>query len=420
MTEGDGGGGVSEGVADEGVEFPRGVAALPGAEEDERAEGAEDDIRPVNSAPAAPSETPPPSSPPAAPSETLPPLVTPFTRLLGIDHPIVQAPVGGASTPALAAAVANAGALGSLSLTWRSPATARALLRETRRLTDRPIAINLVLAWDPAERLAIALAEGVRVVSFFWGDPAPYVAQIHAAGALVCHTVASAEEARRAVAAGVDLLVAQGWEAGGHVWGEVATLPLVPRVVDAADPVPVLAAGGIADGRGLAAALALGAAGVWLGTRFLLAEEAATHPRYRERLRDAAESDTLRAELFDGGWPNAPARTLRTETVRRWEATGRPAPGHRPGDGETIGRDELGEEVVRYGSAAPLVGATGDIEAMALYAGQGVGLVGHSQPAADIVRETVDGAVRTLRRLAPPADSDVGADRGGSSETDGV
>ena len=207
---------------------------------------------------------------------------TSFSRLVGIDLPIVQAPVGGISTPALAAAVSEAGGLGTLSITWREPDALRALLRETRALTGKPFAVNLVLAWDPAERLEIALAAGVRIVSFFWGDPAPWVEPVHAAGGIVLHTVASAEEARRAGDAGVDAVVAQGWEAGGHVWGEVATMALVPRVVDAVSPVPVVAAGGIADGRGLAAALALGAGAAWMGTRFLLAEEAATHPVYRE------------------------------------------------------------------------------------------------------------------------------------------
>ena len=148
--------------------------------------------------------------------------------------------------------------------------------------TSKPFAVNLVLDWDPAERLAIALHEGVRIVSFFWGDPAPWVEQVHAAGGIVLHTVASAEEARRAADAGVDAVVAQGWEAGGHVWGQVSTLALVPRVVDAVAPLPVVAAGGIADGRGLAAVLALGAGAAWMGTRFLLAEEAATHPVYQE------------------------------------------------------------------------------------------------------------------------------------------
>ena len=111
-------------------------------------------------------------------------LATPFTRLLGIDVPIVQAPIGGASTPELAAAVSNAG-IGSLSITWREPAALPGLLRRTRALTERPVAVNLVLAWDPAERLAIALAEGFRIVSLFWGDPAPWIAPVHAAGGLV-------------------------------------------------------------------------------------------------------------------------------------------------------------------------------------------------------------------------------------------
>src|SRR6185312_10295977 len=113
----------------------------------------------------------------------------------------------------------------------------------------RPVAVNLVLAWDPAERLAIALAEGFRVVSLFWGDPAPWIPPVHDAGGLVVVTVGSADDARRAVAAGADVVVAQGWEAGGHVWGDVSTMALVPRVVDAVAPVPVVAAGGIADGR---------------------------------------------------------------------------------------------------------------------------------------------------------------------------
>src|SRR5918995_1626651 len=209
---------------------------------------------------------------------------TSFCRLVGIDLPIVQAPVGGITTPALAAAASEAGGLGMLSITWRDPSTLRALLRDTRAWTAKPFAVNLVLEWDPSERLAIALEEGVPIVSFFWGDPAPWVDQVHAAGGLVLQTVASAEEARRARDAGVDAVVAQGWEAGGHVWGEVSTLALVPRVVDAVASLPVVAAGGIADGRGLAAVLTLGAGAAWMGTRFLLAQEASVHPHYRQRV----------------------------------------------------------------------------------------------------------------------------------------
>ena len=321
---------------------------------------------------------------------------TSFCRLVGIALPIVQAPIGGLSTPALAAAVSEAGGLGTLSITWREPDALRALLRETRERTAKPFAVNLVLEWDPAERLAIALEEGVRVVSFFWGDPAPWVEQIHAAGGLVLHTVASAEEARRVAAAGVDAVVAQGWEAGGHVWGEVTTLALVPRVVDAVAPLPVVAAGGIADGRGLAAVLALGAGAAWMGTRFLLAEEAPAHPVYREALIAASETATAHGLLFDGGWEGAPLRSLRNATWEAWHAAGEPPHGRRPGEGEIVATAADGGDIVRYSDTPPEVGACGDVAAMVHYAGQGVGLAHRVQPAADIVREVATAAAATL------------------------
>jgi nitronate monooxygenase len=321
---------------------------------------------------------------------------TSFCRLVGIDVPVVQAPVGGISTPALAAAVSEAGGLGTLSITWREPEALRRLLREIRARTSRPFAVNLVLAWDPAERLDIALEEGVRIVSFFWGDPAPWVDRVHAAGGVVLHTVASAEEARRVMAAGVDAVVAQGWEAGGHVRGEVSTLALVPRVVDAVAPLPVVAAGGIADGRGLAAVLALGAGAGWMGTRFLLAEEAASHPLYRERIMAAAETDTAYSALFDVGWPEAPLRTLRNVTWEAWRAAGEPPSGERPGEGEIVASGEDGRPIARYSNDAPVSEATGDVLAMALYAGQGVGLARRVQPAAEIVREVTAEAARAL------------------------
>ena len=137
-------------------------------------------------------------------------LRTPLCQRLGIAAPIVLAPMGGAVGPATAAAVAEAGGLGMLGLSWTSPDGMRADLRATKALTDRPIGVNLVLDADQSERLAVALDEGVRIVSFFWGDPAAYVAACHRRGALVLHTVGSAAEARRSVAAGVDVVVAQG------------------------------------------------------------------------------------------------------------------------------------------------------------------------------------------------------------------
>src|SRR3984957_18842028 len=156
---------------------------------------------------------------------------TPVCDMLGIEQPIVQAPVGSAAVPRLGAAGSGAGARGLLGLTW--PADVADVVGQTAALTERPFGGNLVLQWDQHRHLDQALEAGLRIVSLTWGDPAPYVNRIHQAGALVLHTVGSAEEARRAVDAGVDVVVAQGWEAGGHVWGSVATLPLVPAVVDA-------------------------------------------------------------------------------------------------------------------------------------------------------------------------------------------
>jgi NAD(P)H-dependent flavin oxidoreductase YrpB (nitropropane dioxygenase family) len=237
---------------------------------------------------------------------------------------------------------------------------------------------------------------GVPVLSFFWGDPAPYLSDVHAAGAVVMQTVGSASEARATVARGVDVVVAQGWEAGGHVWGQVATLPLVPAVVDAVDPVPVVAAGGIADGRGMAAAFVLGAAGVWVGTRFLASSESAAHEAYKEAVLRADESNTAYTTLFDEGWPSAPHRVLRNSTVSAWERAGQPAHGSRPWEGETVARLADGAPVVRYADSEPVVGMSGDVEALAMYAGQSAGLVHEVKPAAVIVEELVAEAQRAL------------------------
>ena len=317
--------------------------------------------------------------------------------MLGLTAPVVQAPVGSASTPELAAAVSNAGGLGMLALSWTPAASVRERIRATRALTDRPFGVNFVLEWDQHERVRACTAESVAVVSTFWGDPAPYVEAIHGGGALHLHTVASAEEAVRAVDAGVDVIVAQGWEAGGRVWGDVATLPLVPAVVDAVRPVPVIAAGGVGDGRGLAAVLVLGADAAWIGTRFLLAREASVHEEWRGRIQEASETDTVHTTLFDGGWPEAPHRTLRNSTVEAWERAGRPAAPARPREGEVVACARDGRHIYRYGADAPLAGATGDVEALALYAGQSAGIVKRTRPAAAILDELMVGAASAFR-----------------------
>ena len=320
-------------------------------------------------------------------------LSTSLCDLLDVEYPIVQAPIGSATRPALAAAVSEAGGLGTLALTWRDPETAAEFVERTRAATDRPFAVNLVL--DPeardvpvADQLAAVLEAGVPAVSFSFGDAAPYIERVHDAGAAALVTVGSAARAEAAEAAGADVVVAQGWEAGGHVQGEVATLPLVPRVVDAVD-VPVVAAGGIADGRGIAAVLAAGADGAWLGTRFLATEEATVEDVYREQVLEADETDTLHSELFDVGWEGTPHRVLRNSTVEDWEAAGRPASGDRPGEGKTIAEYPDGQPIERYGDDLPVEGTEGDLEALALYAGQSSGLTEEVRPAAAVLKELV-------------------------------
>ena len=325
-------------------------------------------------------------------------LRTALCDVLGIELPIVQAPI--ASSPELAAAVSNAGGFGMLQGSWLSPKRLRETVRATRELTDRPFGVNLALEWPQEERLDAVLEEGVPAVSLFWGDPSPLAGRVHDAGATLICTVGSAAEAHSVVEAGADVVVAQGWESGGHVWGQVALFPLVPCVVDAVSPVPVVAAGGVADGRGLAAALALGAAGVWVGTRFVASDEIPLMPFYKDRVLEASETDTVYGIVFDIDWPDAPHRALRNSTVRRWEEAGRPRPGERPGEGEVVAAWPSGDPILRYSDALPKPGMTGDLEALALYAGQSAGLVKDVRPAGEIVRSLAAEAERILSGLA--------------------
>ncbi len=179
----------------------------------------------------------------------------------------------------------------------------------------------------------------------------------------------------------------------------------MPAVVDAVAPIPIVAAGGITDGRGLAAALALGASGAWIGTRFLASNEAAIHPHYRDRLLKASESDTVHLQdLFDLSWPDAPHRVLRNKTVTDWEVAGRPETGNRPGEGEIVAQSKSLGEILRYRCYTPGADVEGDIEALSMWAGQGVGLLKKLQPAAEIVREICDEASLILRRLGSMPD----------------
>jgi nitronate monooxygenase len=234
------------------------------------------------------------------------------------------------------------------------------------------------------------------VISFFWGDGSRWLQRIQRTGAVAIQVVGSIEEGRRAAQAGFDLIVAQGRDAGGYVRGELGTMSLVPQVVGAVAPIPVLAAGGISDHRTVAAAFALGASGVWVGTRFLASEEANVHPHYQARVLSANGDDTAHSTLFDIGWPNAPVRTLKNSTFVTWEKAGRPGSPNRPGEGEIAGHRPDGSVVPRYGFTSPVRDTAGDIEAMPLYAGGAVGLVHARQSARDIVVDLARGCTPSL------------------------
>lgn len=312
-------------------------------------------------------------------------------KVLDLAFPVFQAPIGSIASPELAAAVSNAGGLGHLACTWRTPDQLHALFTAMDTLTRKPYGANFVLDFPIEDQLDVALTRGVRLISFFWGDGRRYLTRVKAAGAIAVQVVGSIAEARQAADAGFDLIVAQGREAGGHVRGQLGTMTLVPQVVDAVSPLPVLAGGGIVDRRGAAAAHALGAMGVWVGTRFLGAMEADIHERYQQLVFISDGDDTLYSELFDIGWPRAPLRALKNSTAKNWIAANRPTSPNRPGEGESIARRPDGSPIPRYSFSAPTRNISGDVEAMALYAGEGVGLVHARQSAAAIVSELAKG-----------------------------
>jgi NAD(P)H-dependent flavin oxidoreductase YrpB (nitropropane dioxygenase family) len=327
-------------------------------------------------------------------------LTTPLTTLLGLRVPVIQAPIGSLSCPAMAAAVSQAGGLGMLAMSWDSLPRCREKIAETQAATQAPFGINLVLEWDQTDRLKACLDQGVRIVSFFWGDPSRYITLAHQAQAKVLATVGSSLEARQAADAGADVIVCQGFEAGGHVRGIAGSIALIPSVVDAVTPVPVVAAGGFADGRGLVAALALGASGVWMGTRFAASTESLAHPEFKKRLICSGESDTEYLRLFDGGWPDAPHRVLKNSTLDAWDKAGRPNQGMRPNENEVVGRSPQGTEIRRYDDTPPVAGMSGDWEACALYAGESVGIIREIKSAGSIVHEIAQDARETIRSLA--------------------
>jgi NAD(P)H-dependent flavin oxidoreductase YrpB (nitropropane dioxygenase family) len=248
-------------------------------------------------------------------------LQTPVCALLGIELPIAQAGMSTYTTPELVAAVSNAGGLGIIGGLFRDPDELSEQIRRVRELTTRPFGVNHVIS--QADQAAIDATIELRppVLSLAWGRDAELTRRAHDAGMKVIHQVTSPEEAGQVASDGADVIVAQGTEGGGHVGG-MSTLPLVPQVIDVVNGKPVLAAGGIADGRGLAAALVLGAQGVLMGTRFLATPEASGHGHSKDVILNALGSQTVASKFFDDvyglRWPGALLRSIRNPLLDRW------------------------------------------------------------------------------------------------------
>jgi NAD(P)H-dependent flavin oxidoreductase YrpB (nitropropane dioxygenase family) len=313
---------------------------------------------------------------------------TRFTELVGCAVPLQLAPLDGVGTGDLAVAVTNAGGLGML------PAAAgRAALEVVRARAKGPFGVNFLMPFLEDEAVTVeAAASTARLVEFFYAEPDPaLVERVHVGGALAAWQVGSAEEARAAADAGCDLIIAQGIEAGGHVRGVLGLFTLLEQVLGSVD-LPVLAAGGIGTGKAMASALAAGADGVRVGTRFVAAHESNAHPGYVEALIAAEAGGTVLTEAFSSNWPEAPHRVLRS-SVAALDATAEDVVAYR----ETAAGEV---PIERASSIPPARNVRGAIAAMALYAGESVGAVRGLQPAAEIVRELVDEAEALLAGAA--------------------
>ncbi|MBE0467733.1 MAG: enoyl-[acyl-carrier-protein] reductase FabK [Candidatus Desulforudis sp.] len=308
-------------------------------------------------------------------------LQTELCELLGIDYPILQGGMAWVSDARLAAAVSNGGGLGIIGTGQAPPDWVREHIRAAKTLTDRPFGVNVMLLSPFAEEvMRVVVEERVVVVTTGAGNPGKYISELQEVGTRVIPVVPSVALARRLEQTGVNALIAEGMESGGHI-GELTTMVLVPQIVDAVD-IPVIAAGGIGDGRGIAAALALGAAGVQMGTRFICAEECTVHPKVKERILEARDRDTV----VSGRLTGHPVRCLRNKLTRQFdELEARQAPVE---ELEKLGVGKLRAAMVN-----------GDVEYGSVMAGQVAAMVREIKPAREIIRELVLEAREILRRM---------------------
>lgn len=327
---------------------------------------------------------------------------TPLTERLGCRYPIISAGMGGPARSELAAAVSEAGGFGLLGMVRESPDLIGREIAEVRRRTNRSFGVNLIpFATDPKlleEELAVCFAAGVPAMCFFWDVYPEIVERAKKAGCLVFYQVGTVEDAILAQSAGADVVIVQGVEAGGHVRGRLPLSVLLPQVV-AKLKIPVVASGGIATGRDLAAALAEGADGVHCGTAFLASSESFAHDYHKQRIVAAKAGDTVHTDLFAINWPpNSPVRVLKNSLT---EAVGDKLWGYHPDalPREVIG-DDGGVPVLKFDTNSPLRSATGDFEKFALYAGEGAAQVTAIRPAAAVIEDMMAEAIARIRGVA--------------------
>lgn len=282
-----------------------------------------------------------------------------------------------------------------MGFTWLDAATTRSHAERVRAATDKPFQVNYALSFPP-DHLQVALDVGVPIITFSWGDPAPFTPLVRRAGAKFGIAVANALGAKQAMDLGPDFLICQGMEAGGHVQSTTPLWVVLEKVLEVAGQTPVVAAGGIGDGEGIANALKRGASGAMLGTRFVATVESEAHPLYKEQLVLSKAEDTALTGCFEAGWPYSPHRVLRNGTFTRWEAAGCPQVGSRPGEGEIVGTTKSGDPIYRYEGAYPAATYQGDVLDMCLYSGTSCSAIHDIPSAGDLVKRLWDDAQRSL------------------------
>jgi len=304
-------------------------------------------------------------------------------------YPIWSAGMGGGlAGPALAAAVSESGGFGVLGTGALPGPAVSALIAATRALTSRAFGANIILPMSDGSDIEACFDARIPVLVLFWGDAQPFVADAHRRGMFVVAQCGGPDDAVAAADAGVDAVIVQGIEAGGHVKALAPLAQTLAATSAVLGPVPVLGAGGLATGADIAAALGRGAGAVSLGTRFVAATEAAAVDGYKARIVAARACDTVMTKLFDLGWPDANHRVIRNASYTQWEAAGCPPSGERPGEGEEIGTIGAGERRIglpRYTVYPATIGFEGDLDSVALYAGESVERIGDIAPAASII-----------------------------------